>query len=44
MKFAHDMPRRYGYASIGQRCSGEMDWGADALTGWSITYIDAFGR
>lgn len=26
------MPRRYGYSPIGQRCSGEMDWGARGRT------------
>jgi transposase len=26
--FAHDMPREYGYAPIGQRCHGLHDWHA----------------
>jgi transposase len=30
--FANDMPRRNGYAPIGQRCCGERDWGAKGRT------------
>lgn len=30
--FADDMPRLYGYAPIGQRCSGEKNWGARGRT------------
>ena len=30
--FAHDMPRRYGYAPIGQRCVGKQDWHAKGRT------------
>ena len=26
--FAHDMPRVYGYAPIGERCLGKQDWQA----------------
>lgn len=26
--FANEMPRRHGYAKVGQRCPGEKDWGA----------------
>jgi DDE superfamily endonuclease len=26
--FAKEMPRRHGYAKVGQRGSGEKDWGA----------------
>lgn len=26
--FAHDMPRVYGYAPIGERCLGKQDWHA----------------
>ena len=43
------MPRRYGYAPIGQRCSGEMDWGAKGRTNvigaiWSINNSYTFDR
>ncbi|WP_316358854.1 transposase [Candidatus Neptunichlamydia sp. REUL1] len=30
--FAHDMPRTYGYAKIGERCFGTHDWGAKGRT------------
>ncbi|ALG69535.2 IS630 family transposase [Beggiatoa leptomitoformis] len=30
--FAHDMPRRFGYAPIGKRCSGTQDWNAKGRT------------
>ncbi len=30
--FAHDMPRRYGYAKRGQRCYGKQDWQAKGRT------------
>ena len=26
--FAHDMPRRFGYAPLGERCFGSHDWHA----------------
>ena len=30
--FAHDMPRRHGYAAVGQRCYGLCDWHAKGRT------------
>lgn len=30
--FAHDMPRRNGYAPIGERCMGQQDWHAKGRT------------
>lgn len=30
--FAHDMPRTHGYASRGERCTGQHDWGAKGRT------------
>jgi transposase len=30
--FAHDMPRRRGYATMGQRCYGTCDWHAKGRT------------
>lgn len=30
--FAQDMPRRYGYAPIGQRCHGRWNWHARGRT------------
>jgi len=30
--FAHDMPRRHGYAPIGKRCFGTQDWHAKGRT------------
>lgn len=30
--FAHDMPRRNGYAPIGKRCVGKQDWHAKGRT------------
>ena len=30
--FAHDMPRRYGYSTLGMRCFGQFDWGAKGRT------------
>ncbi|OUD13549.1 transposase [Thioflexithrix psekupsensis] len=30
--FAHDMPRRFGYASVGKRCFGSHDWHAKGRT------------
>ncbi|WP_201800083.1 transposase [Beggiatoa leptomitoformis] len=30
--FAHDMPRRFGYAPIGKRCFGTQDWNAKGRT------------
>jgi transposase len=30
--FALDMPRPYGYASVGERCSGTQDWQAKGRT------------
>jgi len=30
--FAHDMPRRRGYAPIGKRCFGTQDWNAKGRT------------
>ena len=46
--FAHDMPRTYGYAPVGQRCYGVKDWHAKdartqsapdrqgAVNGWTV--------
>ncbi len=30
--FAHDMPRRHGYAPVGRRCAGRHDWQARGRT------------
>ncbi|MEI2771442.1 MAG: hypothetical protein V9G98_12110 [Candidatus Competibacter sp.] len=30
--FARDMPRRFGYAPVGQRCHGRWDWHAKGRT------------
>jgi hypothetical protein len=30
--FAHDMPRRKGYAPVGARCFGTRDWHAKGRT------------
>lgn len=30
--FAHDMPRRRGYAPVGERCFGTQDWNAKGRT------------
>lgn len=30
--FAHDMPRRNGYAKVGERCIGKQDWHAKGRT------------
>lgn len=30
--FAHDMPRRHGYAPVGKRCFGNQDWHAKGRT------------
>ena len=30
--FAHDMPRRHGYALVGKRCFGKQDWHAKGRT------------
>ena len=30
--FAQDMPRRFGYAPVGQRCHGRWDWHAKGRT------------
>ncbi|NJO15842.1 MAG: transposase [Thioploca sp.] len=30
--FAHDRPRRHGYSPVGQRCFGQLDWGAKGRT------------
>jgi len=47
MKFADNMPRRY--APIGQRCAGEMDWGAKGRINvigaiWFTTYSNSSYR
>ena len=47
--FAHDMPRRYGYAPVGKRCFGKHDWHAKgrtnvigALLGASLLTVSLF--
>jgi hypothetical protein len=30
--FAHDMPRKSGYAPVGERCVGKHDWHAKGRT------------
>jgi len=47
--FAHDMPRRHGYAVKGLRCYGSHDWGSHgrvnvigALLGWRLLAVSLF--
>ncbi len=37
--FAQDMPRRYGYAPIGQRCHGRWNWHARGRTNVIVAFI-----
>ena len=48
--FAHDTPRIYGYAPVGERCSGIHDWQAKgrinavgALRGNELLTVSLFG-
>lgn len=47
--FAHDMPRRKGYAPVGERCFGTQDWHAKgrtnaigALLGFGLLTVSLF--